>query len=521
MKILFQANFTQKMASFCKQSLNLSLSMAVLATTLTACQSVKTQPQVNPISAENSKKVLADAVQKTLYRNQSWIAEHQIYLNANPEQDTKKNLTTDCQTEHDDALVTQMKTDKLTDFSQVADLPDDKKLVYEQIKQTFLACENTVNPVAEGIAEAEKDDNYLYESEIPSDDASDNNANIRESLNELNEIMGYIGLNQDQIRSLNQFMLKSGKLTISGNYQPYQGIVSMQLDAGFENKNLKYHYRLPLVANWKSQSLYVKPDVIMPSVALYLDNQLGMTWQDKWYKFSSNSEDLPANVTTKSWLMAIKQSFDALPNSQFRTINRNLLLPNIAYANQKIAENGVVIEWQQTAKEQDNLYQDMIENFIQQMDKQIANSNENQQKNWQNYKQKLNHYLEKRLTIEPSDDNRLTGQQTYFVVANGQLKQIFAKNTATSNAQSFQLNTWVTFDPNEKLITPINRPSTLNTLSKSINDTPNGNVIDAKAEIKRLVELDNSRRLFGEEPEWLKHLAKIADIDTELDNEDY
>lgn len=46
------------------------------------------------------------------------------------------------------------------------------------------------------------------------------------------------------------------------------------------------------------------------------------------------------------------------------------------------------------------------------------------------------------------------------------------------------------------------------------------NVIDGKAEIERLMNLDKSRRLFGEEPEWLKYLGKIANIEPKDDDDE-
>lgn len=474
---------------------------------LTACQSTPVNLPKN--NQENGKQLLSHAVKKALYQPQTWLSEHQIYLK-NTSKPVEIDSLTSCQTTHDSRFVEQMAVDNLTKFADVANLSDEKQVVYQQIKQDYLDCyakyeENINNETTEST----KTD-YLVES-------IDDNVKKEEwqhKLDDLDNVMKVMGFSEHQIQSVNQFVLKSGKLITTGIYQPWAGEISLMFDAGFENKNLKYHYRLPVVINTKQQALYVKPDVLMPTIALHLDNQMGLSWQDKWYKFSSKDDSLPKDMQIKAWLNALKQSFDELPSSQFTMIDSVLLIPNIAQASQKIAKDSTVVKWQQTAKEQDNLYQDIVENYIQQMDKNLENSqNKDHKMAWQQQKDKLQEKLENRLAIEPDENNRLTGQNIYFVLQNGSLKQIISQSKAITQAQDYQFNSFITFDPDESVLNPINQPKNLSKLRKTIHDTDNGNVVDAKAEIERLLKLDNSRRLFGTEPEWLKYLGKIAKIE--------
>lgn len=476
---------------------------------LTACQTTTVNlPQNNQ---ENGKQLLNQAFKKAFFQSQTWVSEHQLYLKNTPKSEETDPLT-NCQTEHDNRFVAQMTADNLLNFSDVGKLSDDKQQAYKTIQQDYIACQAKFTP-ENANAEAE---NFLVDSIL-----ADEKNELEQGIDDLNDVMKIMGLSSAQIDSLNQFLLKSGKVTITGNYQPLAGEMSLLVDAGFENKNLKYHYRLPIVANAKQQAIYVKPDIFMPSVALHLDNQLGVSWQDKWYKVNLKQDDsLPADMQIKAWAYALQQSFDELPTSQFAVIDSVLLLPNIAQARQKIAKNGTVIKWHQTAKEQDNLYQDMLNNFINKMDSQIAKTdNPHYQNIWQKDKAKLQERLENRLAIEPNDKNRLTGQSMYFIVENGKLKQIFTQNKAKMLSQDYQLNSFITFDPDESLIHSANQPKTLAKLQKTIHDNENGNVVDAKAEIERLVKLDNSRRLFGTEPEWLKYLSKIVKIENDDDDE--
>ena len=523
---------------FYQNAVRIGLACGVLA--LAGCQTVPTVSKntlptdVNSDNLQQNKQLLSNAISKTLYQNQTWISEHQIFLKNQPSDELKtddvksdiKSIET-CQNTHDKKFVTQMKADKLTAYADIATLDESQQQIYQKIKQDYLDCYQSLD-----VSDDEPKTDYLVDtvtkpSKTDKETAMDTNTDndnpddtLTQDISDLNEIMQTIGFSKAQINSLNQFMLKSGKITMTGSYHPFAGFVATQIDAGFENKNLKYHYRFPMVADWKKQAIYVKPDIFMPSIALYLDNQMGMSWQDKWYKFDTkNDQHIPTDMTVKAWATAIKQSFDDLPNSQFRTIDSVLLMPNITYATQKIAKNGTVIKWQQTAKEQDRLYQDVVERFIQTMDKNMQNPKyQAHQDQWQTYKIKLNDYLENRLAIEPDENNRLTGQQFYFVVLNNQLKQIFAQNTATSQGQAYQLNTWITFNPDESLIKPINQPKTLDKLVSQIDEK--SNVIDGKSEIERLMNLDKSRRLFGKEPEWLKYLGKIANIEPKDDDDE-
>lgn len=480
---------------------------------LTACQSTTLNLPKN--HQENGKQLLNHALKRALYQQQTWVSEHQLYLKNNPQATPVDDLTI-CQNTHDKRFVKQMADDKLVKFSEVAELSDEKQAVYQQIKQDYLDCyekyEENINGEVKEIIKTD----YLV-------DSVDDNANKetwQHQVDNLNNVMKVMGFSTAQIDSINQFLLKSGKLTVTGNYQPLAGEMSLMFDAGFENKNLKYHYRLPVVLNIKQQSMYVKPDIFMPTIALYLDNQMGLSWQDKWYKIHANIDNLPQDKQFKAWIYALKQSFDELPNSQFTTIDSRLLLPNVAHASQKIAKNGIVVKWQQTAKEQDNLYQDMLENYIQVMDNDFLTSeNEQYRTAWQASKEKLQAKLENRLAVEPDENNRLTGQIVYFVLENGELKQIFTQHKATTRSQNYQFNSFITFNPDESLLNFANQPTHIANLRKTIVDTDEGNVVEAKTEIERLLKLDNSRRLFGSEPEWLKYLGKMVKVEAVEDDD--
>lgn len=576
-----------------------ALSFAILG--LSACQSMPSSSQVNQSNGLiEPKTTLTKAIEHTLYRNQDWVVEHQLYFVESPDNPTSDHDTASqtgilgCQQRHDDALVKQMQQDHLKTYAQVAKLDETKKLAYDDIKQTYLACyrkaetqiqdviidETIDNPSDKSSVtdKSPKDEKTLSEAEAAekaakvavdgeevdgkkiakiattanqtdteqSDTQDDtevpdifNQTNSAEDVDEkksvideiepisdLRQTLSIIGLNDEQVKSINTFVAKSGKVITTGNYRPFSGFMAVQIDAGFENKNLKYHYRLPMVANWKTQTVYVKPDIIMPMVALYLDNKMGMDWQNNWYKFNpAQSQKLPLSLATKYWVTAFKESVKDLPAGQFKQVNTNELTPNIAYARQKIVTNGTIIHWQQSAKEQQALYRDIIKRYIALMDQQIGektDKNANQYQAWQTYKKKLTAYVDTKLTASDTESDsqplnqlltsqsRLNGQNVYFVLNNGQVKQVFANNPGWLGQKQVQVQTWITFDPDSRLLNVENRPETLLKLASQIHDGGSqNNVLDGQKEIERIINLDSSRRLFGKDPAWLDVLKRL------------
>ena len=433
---------------------------------LSACQGMSSLATANhadsQLAVSQPKTVLSRAIEHTLYRNQDWIAEHQLYFIETADAETAKTASqgiVGCQERHDEALMSQMRQDHLKTYAQVAKLDENKRKVYDNIKQTYLDCynqaeqqisESATNPVELGdeaaaqeataeetettneeankdtplISEADKEDKLSDTDQTPTvpdvvnkvntadmlgkqgknKDKSNDPSSVLdevEPISELKQTLSILGLSDEKVKSLNNFVATSGKVVTTGNYRPFSGYVALQIDAGFENKNLKYHYRLPMVANWKSQAVYIKPDIIMPTVALYLDNKMGMSWQDKWYKFyPKTTQQLPLSMTTKNWLLAFKDSINALPANQFSQVNADALMPNIAYATQKIVTDGTIIHWQQTREQQQTFYRDIIERYIAIMDKQLDNASDKkalgkneqtaneQAKAWQAYKER-------------------------------------------------------------------------------------------------------------------------------------
>lgn len=478
----------------------------LFAFALTACQTLPQSSNVAMVDNQNSKQLLIKAIEKTLYRNQDFIAEHQLYLDKhnkknaeNPQFVAKLEKLEFCHDTHDDKLVQQMQVDKLSSYDEVAELPKERQQVYQTIKKNYLECYKEYESMNEGSSENSDADkkNYLTDS-TPTKAIDDKDIMLY-------DIYSIFSLTNPQIETLNNFVSQSGKMTMTGIYRPMSNFVALQFDTGFENKNLKYHYRVPLVVNWQQKSVYVKPDAIMPMVALYLDNQMGMSWQGKWYQFSSNHDNLPTDIISKHWLMAVKEGFSQLPNAQFKQINLQDFSPNIAYAQQKLVVNGTVIQWQQTAKQQQDLYTDVVNRYIQLMDDYFDKQATIPQ-TWQEKRQKLSDFVERQWISEPSDTNRLTGQTSYFVLDNQQLKQIYITNTATLMRQPLQVHSWVTFNPDIKGVNVLNTPNHLQNLVKTLHINPNQsnyNVVDGFAEIKRLRSLEKSRRLFGQDPDWL------------------
>lgn len=536
---------------------------------MSGCQSLPNSSSANASPRkiatinDQSKTVLTQAIQHTLYRNQDWIAEHQLYFIETA--DKPSNLSTSqgivgCQERHDTAFIAQMRQDHLKTYAQVAKLDESKRNIYDSIKRNYLECYNQAEQQAEAqntqaattaipatpitptintpvITDTKQDTknndpkqtdnqtsivpqivNKINTTDTSGKKRTDNETQSVlddiEPLSELKQTLSILGLNDEKIQSLNNFVATSGKVMTTGNYRPFSGYVALQLDAGFENKNLKYHYRLPMVVNWKSQAVYIKPDVIMPTVALYLDNKMGMSWQDQWYKFyPKTTRQLPLSMTTKNWLLAVKDSMNALPANQFGQVNADALIPNIAYATQKIVTDGTIIHWQQTREQQQAFYRAIIERYITLMQKELAGHNDETNPAWQNYKQKLTHYLDTRLLDPklPTDKKpQLLGQDMYFVLKQGQVKQIFANHPALLGEKPVQIQTWITFDPVTKTLAKENQPQTLLTLANTIHDGGlQNNVLDGEQEIDRIIKLNKSRRLFGKDPEWLGVLKRL------------
>ncbi len=476
--------------------------------TLVGCQTLsnatssakKNANSVLDVKQHQSKSVLSLAIKNTLYQNQNWIAEQQVYL----EKSEKKPLSaelgdlekmTECQDLHDRAFIERMKADNITDYTQIDNLSEEKKAFYDNIKQTYQKC-----------YEEAKETFFSNESNI----ATMGMGTSPEDYDLVNILTGF-GLSESQLNSLNNFVSKSGKMVVTGIYRPSDKQLVVQFDAGFENKNLKYHYRLPIVADWKQQAIYVKPDIFIPMVAIHLDNKLGMSWKDKWYKFDKpKNQKVPSDITAKAWLNAIKDGFDALPDSQFSIVNAENLNPKITNISQKLDKSGVIIHWKQSAKDQSNLYQDVINNFIYQVDEAIAKDQSLQradnQQAWQIYKDKLTKNLEEKLIAEFETPTQFTGQDIYFVLDNQKIKQIYVENQVSVLKQPIQINTWLTFDPDLQLVAQANRPDTLQQLTKTIYDdnSEKSNIINGIEEMKRIKDLDNSRRLFGQKSDFIE-----------------
>ena len=127
---------------------------------LTGCQTMPLTTATGSshalLSPEQSQKLLISTLKNSLYRNQDWVAQQQLFLNnaKNPSDNPDKNGDTitqpsrlkhieQCQTEHDIALVNQLKSDKITTYKTIKKLSDDKKIPYDTIKNHYIECYHT------------------------------------------------------------------------------------------------------------------------------------------------------------------------------------------------------------------------------------------------------------------------------------------------------------------------------------------------------------------------------------------
>lgn len=520
--------------------------------TLTACQTSPTVFSTQQYTPEQSQTMLTSAIKHTLVSGQDFIAEQQITLLNPPAKKASANdpvqMKLDCQDSHDQRLIEQMKADGIKTYNEIARLqPIESQQPYTTIRTSYQGCIASADALEkqqmlekqrlekeriqkeklaqEKLTKQKKSAKRHSDSQVVEDSEANTQASY---LNDVLDTSVTKHLSQAQVDNFNNFVAKSGKIIYTGNYRPFAGKIAIQADAGFTNKNLNYHYRVPVVIDIKSQALYVKPDIIMPLTALYLDNQLGMSWQDKWYKFNPPTEkQLPTKLLAKSWLMATKDSFAALPTSQFTQASNEQLTQQftgkIHNTTQPLSLNASIIHWQQSASEQVAFYQAIIQKFITRMDNELPTDSAflalpeadkaKQRNTWQEYKQKLIKYSDsltadaKQQPLKKSSfSSKLTGQDVYFVLGNSQIKQIYAQNSANIMEQPATLATWVTFNPDTKNVAEAIQPATLAKLSSSIRDdnTATSNVLDGLSEINRIKNLDDSRRLFGQEPEMMK-----------------
>lgn len=519
--------------------------------TLSACQTSPTTSSPKSYTPEQSRNLLNSAIKHTLYSGQDFIAEQQIRLtDPIPKSTTAKDdpiqQKIDCQTTHDLTLISQMKADSISQYEKVANLSSSARQPYETIREQYQTCiakADELEQLQKQLKDGEKKEKALlvkkgkttHIENLANDEPQNDEAKDASYLDDIIDSTVTRQLSPTQIQNFNNFVAKSGKLNYTGSYRPFAGKLALQIETGFENKNLSYHYRLPAMIDIKSQALYIKPDIIMPMTALYMDNQLGMSWQDKWYKFTPPTDkQLPAKLVAKSWLMAIKDSFESLPSSQFDqttldsiTQQLNLTIPNTSQPLVTTAslDNAPIIHWQQTANEQIAFYQAVIQRFIVRMDKELqtdsaflalpANEKEAQLKKWQDHKKKLFDYSDalNKSTMQPSNSSykiakkpTMMGQDIYFVLLKDQIKHIYAQQSVSVLEQPVTVATWVTFTPDTRKLAENVQPATLAKLTGNIRDdkSVNSNVIDGISEFKRIESLDNSRRLFGQEPDILR-----------------
>ncbi len=331
-----------------------TLALSVLvASTVSACQSVAPTHSVQTaqLDNQNAKADLQHALARQF--RQSFSYQTQIFVEQTPDFNPKKSLNSAdalgysaCDTEHDSAYVALAKQAKQAGLDISADNYIDQRA---QLKSNYEAClkeveksygydyDNSETDGTNNLTDNQTDSQDVSADELSPEEKAWQQAIVLEekrltTLQDDKPISTTTtdakeqALTQRQQALLKAYVIEPTKLSITGDYRPLAGVVSVLPSADYQFSNIKMMVNQPIYIDLKSEAVYIWADNLALANASFLDKKLGLSWYNKWLKLPLNDGSLPKEFVPellKTSLAVKKQRFENLPKQAFSYVLAN------------------------------------------------------------------------------------------------------------------------------------------------------------------------------------------------------
>ncbi|WP_227430367.1 hypothetical protein [Psychrobacter sp. I-STPA6b] len=122
---------------------------------------------------------------------------------------------------------------------------------------------------------------------------------------------------------LNAYLLQPSSAQIVGTYRPLLGQFTLLPTVSYQARNLNMSVNQPIYINLRQGDIYLWADSFALLVSEYLDDELGLAWQNKWLKISLKDGSLPddfAKNFIQAYLDALEAQLQSEPDTNFTYI---------------------------------------------------------------------------------------------------------------------------------------------------------------------------------------------------------
>lgn len=327
---------------------------------LTACASL---PNHSPVSNDNAQTALANAISKQM--RHSFDFQSDIYLSNQIRENALANATEEqlnasedkmslCEDQHDKAFVALAKS-QLKQGVTLDEIDTDKP-EFMAIRDEYQDCvakrdgdEKLALPDADeflqGVADKSPNEQMDLLWQAYQDTLEQHESQIAE--NKAAYLADYDGnhtaLDRKKAQLFKEYALKPSKLSISGNYRPLSGQVSLLPVFAYNRKNLELFLAQPVHIDVRQGVLYVWADALAAINSETIDKQLGDKWHQKWLAIPLNDGSLPQDFAQnlfKFIINAKKQSHASLPASAFAWVQADQVL-GVPYLSQNLPQQAL------------------------------------------------------------------------------------------------------------------------------------------------------------------------------------
>lgn len=322
------------------------LVFAIFAAAITGCASIAPL-DTTPVDA---KQALSDAMHAQLRQSFGYhtqihvsnaIREEALAQASEEQKSASSDIMTACEDAHDAAYISLTKK-LMAEQGVVADAIE-KTEDFETLKQTYQSCVNERNAIidtaesfdAEAFFERTQDMavdaqfDLLYEELQAHENQADAVRAASIATYQAAHDGQHTALDAKKAELLSAYLISPTQLSMTGNYQPLAGKISVLPEAHYQAKNLNFYVNQPLYIDLQQGIIYLWADNFAMVNSETIDKSLGDKWRNKWLAFHLNDGSLPKSFTRDliAFIMdAKKQSFDSLNVSAFDLINSDQML---------------------------------------------------------------------------------------------------------------------------------------------------------------------------------------------------
>lgn len=304
------------------------IGLAGLIATLTACAS---SPISTSINQTNPQQALAKVLQSQMYTSFGYQTNlylgnqirEQALANATPEElNASDNPLLACEDTHRQAYIhlAKKQLEQGVPLSQIDDdLPE-----FAQIFAQYQACIQEQYAWLDDDPETEQTAQTLESFE--QDWQSESGATAWQSSDDHHQ---HTQLDQKKSQLFKEYLINSSNFTISGNYQPLLGRLTILPAMDYTRTNIHAHLNQPIFVDLKQGILYLWADNVAMIASQMLDKELGDGWKDKWLAIPLNDGSLPDDFGKNLFKFiadAKKQSHQSLPSQAFSWVSPEQVL---------------------------------------------------------------------------------------------------------------------------------------------------------------------------------------------------